>query len=241
VSIERDLAAALDPVVLFRCATGYEALPWQQAYLRARGDVALVKSRQIGASTAAAIRCCHVTMYANDRTALVISPTMKQSTEILNKARSAFRELGVRLRADSASVLGLRNGSRVVSLPGSARAARGYSATLLIIDEASFVPDEVFAAIGPTTIATKGITIMQSTPDVALGTFHAVASSEDDTWTRFVVPATEVSTIDPEWLERERRSLPADVFAAEYLCQFRDPGAVQLFDEDHLASLVLKE
>ena len=37
-----------------------------------------------------------------------------------------------------------------------------------------------------------------------------------------MVTANEVQRISPEFLEEERRSLPANVFSAEYMCVFSD-------------------
>jgi hypothetical protein len=49
--------------------------------------------------------------------------------------------------AESALRLELANGSRIVSLPGSGETVRGYSAPrLVIVDEASRVPDELMGA-----------------------------------------------------------------------------------------------
>ena len=47
----------------------------------------------------------------------------------------------------SFSLSSLPNGSRIVGLPGKEANIRGYSANLLIIDEASRVPDDLYKAL----------------------------------------------------------------------------------------------
>ena len=51
----------------------------------------------------------------------------------------------------------LANGSRIISLPGSEKTVRGYSAvSLVIMDEAARVPDELLQAVRPMLATTSG-------------------------------------------------------------------------------------
>ena len=142
MTIVDDLRAALDPVALFEAAFGVNALDWQRGYLREDRPVALVKGRQVGASLAAAALAIHVVRYHDDVNAIIVSPSLKQSTEIATRARTGLRNLGVGLLQDSISTLRLANGSRILSLPGTARSVRGWTAQLLVIDEAAYVDHE---------------------------------------------------------------------------------------------------
>ncbi len=162
---------------------------------------------------------------------------MKQSTEITTRARAGLRELGDRLIQDSASTLRLANGSRVISLPGSARSARGYSARLLILDEAAYILDETFAA-ARALVATGGRIVVQSTPAEEAGAFHAIVTGDDPGWARLTVRSDTVPTIAPEFLEGERRALGEDVYQREYECRFAKAGAT-LFTAARIASIIL--
>jgi hypothetical protein len=66
----------------------------------------------------------------------------------------------------------LANGSRIVSLPGSEKTTRGYSAAkIVIMDEASRVPDELLTAVRPMLATTRGRFMTMSTPAGKRGGF----------------------------------------------------------------------
>jgi len=237
-SITRDLAAALDPVVLFEEAFGLSALDWQRQYLREERPLVVNKGRQIGASSAAAGLAIHTARYSRDVNAVIVSPSLKQSTEITTKARLGLRNLGVRLTQDSTSLLRLANGSRILSLPGTARSVRGWSARLLVIDEAAYIGDETWTA-ARALVATGGRTVVQSTPAEEVGQFYELVSDPGPEWARLTVRSDAVPTISPEFLAAERRAMTPDAYAREYECQFGRAGATlfslaqvnRMFDE----------
>jgi hypothetical protein len=74
--------------------------------------------------------------------------------------------------------------------------------------------------------------VTQSTPGAKVGWFFELWQTElGDDWLRLEVPATAVPFISCEFLERERRELAPDTFAAEYLCTFAGiAGGAPLFD-----------
>jgi hypothetical protein len=215
-----DLRGALDPAATFEHAIGLVPLDWQRAYLRETRPAVVLKGRQTGASTAAAALAIHATVYQRDVNAVVVSPSLKQSTEIATRARTGLRNLGVRLVQDSTSMIRLANGSRILSLPGTARSVRGWTAKLLILDEAAFISPETFVA-ARALVATGGRLVVQSTPAAESGV---------------TVRSDEVPTIDPAFLDAERRSMSPDEFDREYACAFGKAGA-SLFSLDRIAAL----
>jgi hypothetical protein len=86
-------------------------------------------------------------MFRSKALVLIFSPTSRQSVELFLKIRVAYRDLtGQQGRwyqeRQTGNALELKNGSRIVALPGKEANIRGFSGvTLLIIDEASRVPD----------------------------------------------------------------------------------------------------
>jgi len=238
MTLAGDLRLALDPVALFEAAFGMLALDWQRAYLSERRPTVVLKGRQVGASLAAAALACHTARYTPDTNVIIVSPSLKQSGEILGRARTGFRNLGDRLEQDSAAMLRLLNGSRIVSLPGTARSVRGWSAELLILDEAAYIEPATWTA-ARALVATGGRLVVQSTPAAAFGDFHALATGDDPDWARFTVRSDEVPTIAAEFLAAERQAMTPDAYAAEYECQFGKAGA-SLFTADMLAGLVLE-
>jgi hypothetical protein len=224
----RNLAAvpSWTPVDTFRAAFGVEPMPHQVAYLESTGHLLVLKGRQTGMTLAGAALAIHVARQTPGSLAAVISPSLRQSTEVATRARVGLWELGERLMQDSASLLRLANGSRILSLPGSARGVRGYSAQLVIVDEAAWVDDETFVAARALVAATRGRLIVQSTPGVAgVGFFFELATNTPEDWSTIVVRSDEASIIDPEFLERERAEMTENLFNQEYMAEF-GTGAV---------------
>jgi hypothetical protein len=178
-------------------------------------------------------------MYARDANAIIVSPSLKQSTEICTRARSGLRRLGVTLAQDSTSMLRLPNGSRILSLPGTARSVRGWTAALLILDEAAFIEHETFVA-ARALVATGGRIVVQSTPADESGDFYELVTADDPEWARYTVRSDEVPTIGAAFLEAERRALGPDAYSTEYQCQFGKAGAT-LFTAERIADLILPE
>jgi phage FluMu gp28-like protein len=116
----------------------------------------------------------------------------------------------------------LRNGSRVVSLPGTGETVRGFSAPDLIVeDEAAFVEDSFYRAVRPMLAVSGGRLILMSTPYGKRGHFYE-AWQEAGSWHRVEVPATECPRITSKFLESERRALGDLWFRQEYKCEFAD-------------------
>lgn len=235
MTLVTDLRAALDPAVLFRHAFGFDPIDWQTAYLREERPAVVLKGRQVGASLAAAALAIHTATYRPNTHCIIVSPTLKQSSEIAVKARRGLRQLGTRLDQDSASSLRLSNGSRILSLPGTARSVRGWSADLLILDEAAFIEAETWTA-ARALVATGGRLVVQSTPGAETGDFYELVQAEDLDVARYTIRSDSVPTIAPEFLEAERRAMSPDAYAAEYECAFAKTGA-SLFSLDRIESL----
>ncbi len=237
--IASDFRAALDPAVLFEAAFGFAPLDWQRGYLRETRPTVVLKGRQVGASLSAAALAIHATTYWPDTNAVIVSPSLKQSTEITTRARSGLHRLGVRLVQDSTSMLRLSNGSRILSLPGTARSVRGWTAKLLVVDEAAFIEPATFTA-ARALVATGGRMVVQSTPADEWGDFWEIVTTDDPDWARFTVRSDEVPTISADFLTAERRAMSPDSYAREYECTFGKAGA-SLFTAERLAGLILPE
>lgn len=219
----RDLAAALDPVRLAQ-RTGLQPDPWQAALLRTDCRQLLMNcARQSGKSVCAAWLAVHETLYRPRSLALCLSPSQRQSGELFRKVREGYGSLGADVPApsqESALRLELPNRSRVVCLPGTERTIRGFSGvTLLLIDEASRVPDDLYQAVRPMLAVSGGRLVLLSTPWGQRGFFfHEWQNGAG--WERVMITAHQCPRIDPEWLAAERLRIPDAVFKSEYECEF---------------------
>ncbi len=229
-----DLALALDPVLLARRA-GIEPDPWQADVLRSAAPRRLLNcSRQSGKSTVAAIRAVHAALYEPGSLILLLSPALRQSQELFRKCLDVYRALDhpEPPEAESALRLELANGSRVVALPGKEGTIRGFSGVrLLIVDEASRVPDELYRSVRPMLAVSGGDLDAMSTPFGTRGWWYEAWRSEEP-WERYEVPATQVPRISPEFLAEERRTLGEWWFEQEYMCRFLDAETQAFRRED---------
>ncbi len=238
--LHEDLLNAFDPARMAR-ALGISTDPWQAALLRGRGPTLLLTCRQAGKSTVGAILALHKAVYSPGSLVLLLSPSLRQSGELFRKVTGFAVKIekdAAPVQAESALRLELKNGSRIVSLPGSETTVRGFSNVgLLIVDEASRVDDSLYYSVRPMLAVSGGRIVCLTTPWGRRGFFYGAWSEGDGGWQRLAVPATKCSRISPEFLDQERRSMPARWFRQEYECSFEDL-ADAAFGADLVAGLV---
>lgn len=218
------LACALDPVA-FAESLGFAPDSWQANVLRSTGKRLLLNcSRQAGKSTTAAVLALHCAIYFQASLILLVSPSLRQSSELFRKVIEGLDKLPNKpeVKEDNKTTLTLGNGSRIVSLPGSEGTVRGYSgATLIIEDEASRVDDALYYSVRPMLAVSGGRLILMSTPFGKRGHFHAEWTGQGS-WGRVQIPATECPRISQAFLDEERAALGEWWFRQEYLCEFSE-------------------
>lgn len=165
---------------------------------------------------------------------VVASPGARQSGIWMRKAEKMLRRLGIPIRGDGYNRLSflLPNGSSIVGLPAAADKVRGYSAvSMLVIDEASRVSEEMYQAVDPMLAVSGGDLWMISTPFGKRGFFYEEWTHGGPEWMRVLATAPECPRISKEFLEKRRANMPGQVFRQEYLCEFLGGGR-SLFDRD---------
>jgi hypothetical protein len=88
------------------------------------------------------------------------------------------------------------------------------------MDEAARVPDDLYRAVRPMLAVSNGRMICLSTPYGKRGFFYDAWANGGDDWARIEIPASRISRIAPNFLERERRRIGASWFRQEYECSF---------------------
>jgi hypothetical protein len=233
VSLGRDFARALDPVLLARdCDINPD--PVQAGLLTTTSRKVLVNCcRQWGKSTTTGLIALHEALYQAPAMIILVSPSQPQSTELFKKIHGFWQRLPGAPKANQESLtrMELANGSRILSLPGSEKTTRGYSGvTLCILDEAARVDDSLIAAVRPMLATTNGRFFALSTPAGKRGFFHE-SWTNGDGWERISVKGTDCPRISPEFLEEERQALGPMRFSQEYECQFID-AETSVFNSD---------
>jgi hypothetical protein len=228
----RDLIRALDPAE-FAADCGLILDPWQARLLDSTSrKVLMLCSRQAGKSTSTALLALWLAIY-DPGLILLFSPSQRQSSELFRKVLEHLRALPdpPELAMESVARLEFRNGSRIISLPGSEATVRGFSAAkAVVIDEASRVPDDLMASIRPILATSNGRLIALTTPAGKRGWFYK-AWVEGDGWERITVTARDIPRITPDFLADERRELGDLMYSQEYLCEFVDQDT-QVFPSD---------
>ena len=115
----------------------------------------------------------------------------------------------------------------------------GADLSLLLLDEASRVPDETYVTLRPMLAVSGGDLWLLSTPGGKSGFFWEAWELGGEEWARFRGPATECKRISAEWLESERRALGDRWFRQEYLCEFVADGSA-LFDREAILEEVVE-
>jgi hypothetical protein len=124
--------------------------------------------------------------------------------------------------------LELPNGSKIEAYPATETSSRGFTADLLVIDEAAFAKDSFYSAIRPSLAVSEGELVLASTPYGKRGFFwdewRATIDREEagltPEWERWEIPAPECPRISGEFLEQELRRLGERHFLQEYMCEF---------------------
>jgi terminase large subunit-like protein len=237
-----DLALALDRVAFAR-ELGVQPDPWQHGLLRSSSDRVLLNCcRQSGKSTMTAIIALHRALYHPGSLVLCLAPALRQSQELFGKVLGFYRDLGrpVIPQAERKLSLELENDSRIITLPGSEKTIRGFSGvSLLVVDEAARVADELYFAVRPMLAVSGGSLMMLTTPFGKRGIFFEEWTGGEG-WERYDVPAVEVPRIPPEFLEEERRALPSWVYRQEYECSFEETED-QVFTHEMVEGAVTPE
>jgi hypothetical protein len=202
---------------------GLEPDPWQAEVLEAGHPRLLLNcARQAGKSTVVALLGLAEAVFIPGTKVLLLSRSLRQSTELFRTVMEFYRRLGSPMcEREVAGELVLENFSRIICLPCREDTIRGYShVTLMVIDEAARVPDDLYRAVSPMLAVSQGRMICLSTPYGKRGFFYDAWANGGDDWARIEIPASHISRIRPAFLERERRRIGLSWYRQEYECSF---------------------
>lgn len=225
VAIDQDyMACAFDPAYFFEYIYGFKPDPWQAEFLRDDKStrIQFICTRQGGKSTTVAAKALHTAIFMPNSEILIISRRLKQAQETYRKVKVGYRiaKKFCKNKTKNTRDLELVNNSRIISLPGDGDNIRSYSGvTMLIIDEASRVADEVYQAVKPMLAVSGGALVLLSTPFGQRGFFYK-RFLEPEHWKQVIITCDEVARIPESHLEDERREHGNRFVRQEYYCEF---------------------
>ncbi len=215
------LPESMDAVRFARERLGFDPDEKQERVLRGGRRGIVNCTRQWGKSTVTAAKAVHRAYTVPGSLVLVLAPCGRQSGEFVRKAKAFVGRLGIRVRGDGDNAISIAfpNGSRIVGLPGNEANVRGFTASLILIDEAARVPDELYRAMRPSLAVGDGDLWLMSTPYGKRGFYWEEWAHGTDDWERIQVTALEWPRISKRVLEEERAK-GDKWFGQEYLCEF---------------------
>ncbi len=186
------LKCAVDPVHFFKKYAKiqhpmkgkvlFNLYPFQEDALRNFRDNRfniVLKSRQMGISTLVAGHALHSMIFNTDYKILVIATKQDVAKNLVQKVQlmweflPGFLKQGLSIVNNNKLSISFTNGSEIKAVASSPDAARSEALSLLILDEAAFIPDiEEIWASSQMTLATGGNCVMLSTPNGIGGLFH---------------------------------------------------------------------
>jgi hypothetical protein len=240
-AVAKDLAYRLMPSLWVEKATGFVPDPWQEDFFNLMPKKALLCcSRQTGKTTIISLAAIYEAIFNPGAEILIISSSQRQSFEMLRKLKASLSMCDIGIDFSSALRVELANGSRILALPGKEETIRGFSKiSLIVIDEASRVTDDLYRSIRPMLAVSSGRMYAMTTPWGRRGWFYDAWRGDDsDDWYKVKVTAYDCPRITEEFLTSEMNSMGSWWFRQEYMCEFIDT-ADQLFGIELLESCVV--
>ena len=195
------------------------------------GAVHIVKStRQAGKS----VMCENVLIKCSldhpKQQSIMICPTFKQGKKIYRSIVRKFKGTPLLATANASDLeIAFTNGSQITFLSAEqGDNLRGFTVTrygILILDEAAYIPDEVFYTVTPFVNANNAPILAVSTPRFRAGFFYEFYS--DGTQGKPDVYAYNFADypnpfVTPRKLEMYRRKMPVNLFRADYLGEWME-------------------
>ena len=157
---------------------------------------------------------------------LIVSSTQRQSSlmfdKILRYVESSYLVEQSVVR-QTRTLIRFSNGSEIIALPCGRYGAslRGYTAHMVIIDEAAFVPEEVITeVVMPMLSTTDGTVITISTPYDRGHYFFKAFNSPN--WSKYRFKTEDNPKVARHFLEEQREEVGELQFRQEYLAEFVD-------------------
>ncbi len=216
---------------------------WQEEVLNTKGNMVLCTGRQVGKTTILARKACMYMINNKNSKIIVVSLTEEQAKLIIIMMLDFLEKHHNRLvskgkKKPTQNKLFLTNGSSVIARPvgQTGDALRGFTGNVLIIDEASRMPNLIWEASRPTLLTTSGEIWMCSTPHGKKGSFWEAFQNKNGRYKVFHISSEEVITNRPitegwsedqraggiDFLDRERTDMSELQYGQEYLGLFLD-------------------
>lgn len=187
--------------------------------------------RQVGKTTMVVGYILWYILFNEDKFVAILANKAPTAREILNRIKIAYESLPLWLqqgvRVWNKGDIELENNCRVMATSTASSAIRGYSISLLYLDEFAFVPsniaDEFFTSVYPTiSSGTQSKILISSTPN-GMNHYYRMwteAIEGQNGFKHIEANWRQVPGRDQAWADDQRRILGEEKFLQEMECEF---------------------
>lgn len=242
------------PSVFAERFLNHEVFEYNKAYADSKDRYIVYRSgRQVGKTMTTAIKAIHFAFFApllldtvkNECVILIVAPTQDQAKIMYERIRTLIQQsafLSKFIIKNTQAEIGLRwlndQGKTTIATKATGEtgsSVRGYSPHVIIVDECSFIKEEILRALFPAGAATRARIWLTSTPFSKQGYFYKACTKSryingkevdpKGQWTQFHVRSYDNPLIaeDPEYLTF-LESMTQEQYALEVEGEFLDIG-----------------
>ena len=208
--------------------------PFQRQAIKDINDnrrVIVKAGRQVGKTTMVVGYILWYILFNEDKFVAILANKAPTAREILNRIKIAYEALPLWLqqgvRTWNKGDIELENNCRVMATSTASSAIRGYSISLLYLDEFAFVPsniaDEFFTSVYPTiSSGTQSKILISSTPN-GMNHYYRMwteAVEGQNGFKHIEANWRQVPGRDQAWADDQRRILGEEKFLQEMECEF---------------------
>jgi hypothetical protein len=192
----------------------------------------LVSSRQVGKTLIALNLLLKWALEKPDQYCLLVSPIWSQSKKAFLELAKACGPNNPLVVSSNASELTLtfKNGSIIRMVSGETdQNLRGITLTHLIIDESAYIRETLWTEVLRPACMIRGKKVLFISTPRSKNWFYEIymqgESKESGDWRSYRITSEENPYLNKEELEQARKTLPAEIFAAEYMGVFTESGS----------------
>ena len=233
---------------------------WQKEAIETKGNILLATGRQVGKTTTLAIKSAERMIEKKTRI-IIASLTEDQAELIIQKILEYLTEsykskIQIGKNRPTKHIIRLKNGSIAQSraVGNTGNSLRGFTADVFIPDEASRLPNDLWAAAKPTLLTTAGEIWMASTPFGRQGYFWECFQNKLGRFKIFKISSEEVINnrkISLSWsvyqkeqaqefLTQEKKDMPKILYMQEYGGEFV-MDLMQFFSDELIQKCMLRK
>ena len=221
-----------NPTLFAKTILNFNPTFYQEKLLNDKSKrICVIMSRQAGKTTTIAVKAIWFAVTHPNTLTLIVSPSLRQSMIMMDRIQIFLAQMPKTLQKliiqkMQRTVIRFKNGSMIVALPNSPNLLRGYTAHMVIADEAGFFRDDetvFYNVLYPMLSTTDGYLIVSSTPWSTDSVFYRMF--QDESFSKHVVSWRDVvkaGLTKQEFIDEMRRVLPLERFEREFEARFTE-------------------